>query len=262
MRSRCRLIWGIDVTRSSTIISDRCFWQTYCFGVFSRPVNGCNFWERLMKCSATRVTLLVLGMIAALVIGSTCSAEGLITSTSDLPPDGDYVSSEGATYSGGLFAFVDFVIRPLDVTAREMVGDDELVTFNAQFSGVETVHGIGPVVLTGSMQMKIEDKLSSTGTWNTEIVSMLLTDHNVTGLLLDETRPTVGSITVTDIGGGQFQIDSFFDVFTKLTNDAEVNLYSCDASTRITLVPEPGSLSLLGIGALVMCGLFWRRKRA
>jgi len=57
-----------------------------------------------------------------------------------------------------------------------------------------------------------------------------------------------------------FHIDSFFDVFTELSIDGGASWIPSTASTHVDLapLPEPGSLTLLGVAAL---GLMARRRR-
>ena len=53
------------------------------------------------------------------------------------------------------------------------------------------------------------------------------------GTLIREspTRQSLGQTQITDLGGGQFRIDSFFDVFTELSVDGgQTWLPSTDAS--------------------------------
>ena len=60
------------------------------------------------------------------------------------------------------------------------------------------------------------------------------------------------------MGGGMYMIDSFFDVFTELSVDEGNSWYPAETgSDRISLVPEPLSCVLLGIGGLA---LLRRRK--
>jgi hypothetical protein len=78
----------------------------------------------------------------------------------------------------------------------------------------------------------------------------------------------LGKTSVTDIGGGMYHIDSFFDVFTELSLDGGAswipsNMGSDGQShpTRVYLggIPEPASIALVVIGLLGACG-FTRRR--
>ena len=209
-----------------------------------------------------------LHFIAALtivaLITSQGMAAGLITTTADLPPDGDYVSpNEYHTYMAMGIVLDDPVHRPRVATAvRTPIGSGELESFDSVFTAVEIGQGLGPITLTGPVQVLTHDRLlSTTGTFATEIVSMNLSGNSPMGLIMirqDPYRPTLGQTTITDIGGGMYAIDSFFDVFTELSIDGGGSWVASDSYTHMTLVPEPATMTLLGIGIV---GLIARRKR-
>jgi hypothetical protein len=96
---------------------------------------------------------------------------------------------------------------------------------------------------------------ATTGTFDTEIVSMSLSG-DVGGVHIDVRespgRESPGETRIDDIGGGEFQIDSFFDVFVELSVDGGPFMLQTNEATRMDLVPEPSELLLwvAGVGAL------------
>jgi hypothetical protein len=73
------------------------------------------------------------------------------------------------------------------------------------------------------------------------------------------TLPSLGQTTVTDIGGGLYQIDSFFDVFTELSLDGgQTWMPSTSGPGHVVLqpaVPEPTGVVLFALGLLGTAGL-------
>ncbi len=218
-----------------------------------------------------RSTLNIL-TIAAVLLGITAVGQAqLITSSTDLPPDGVYVSpADFHTYSAMGIILDDPSHTPFVGGAiRERVGDDELETFDSEFSAIEigggptsVPGGLGPITLTGPVTVLTSNRyLSTTGTFDTEIVAMSLSG-NVPGVGLiairqDQARQTLGQTSITDLGGGLYQIDSFFDVFTELSVDGGGSWIPSDTSTHMFLVPEPTTLTLLAVVSLALI----RRRR-
>jgi hypothetical protein len=79
--------------------------------------------------------------------------------------------------------------------------------------------------LSGSASMNVTPQLSGgqqTGSWDTEMLSMDLTGSAPsTGgpITVRMGLPSPGNTTLTKVGDGRFQVDSFFDVFTEISID-------------------------------------------
>jgi hypothetical protein len=119
---------------------------------------------------------------------------------------------------------------------------DETETFNAIVEGMlDDGTGPQPVVLTGPVSTVARSKGgATTGSWDTEIISMSLTG-DVGGISIQiresPALSSVGQTTVTDTGGGQWEIDSFFDVFTEISIDGGPFQPQTNPAGRIILVP-------------------------
>jgi len=92
---------------------------------------------------------------------------------------------------------------------------------------------------------------TNTGVFNTEMLALNLSGGG--GFLIRDS-PTLASTgqNITSIGGGQFQISSFFDVFTELSLDGGQTRTPSLTSARVELVPEPGSIVLVAAGMLAL----------
>ncbi len=124
---------------------------------------------------------------------------------------------------------------------RQTMGIDELETFNSIWDAIMDF-GSGPVPdsLIGPVQTITYGRtLGTTGTFDTEIISMSLSgDVDGMPIILREspTQASLGQTSITDLGGGLYQIESFFDVFTELSVDGGETWYPADDSGRLTLV--------------------------
>ncbi len=79
------------------------------------------------------------------------------------------------------------------------------------------------------------------------------------GPVLLRVSPALGSTgqaTITPIGGGRWQVDSFFDVWTEISIDGGGTWIPSDRPISFTAIPAPGVAAALGIG-----GWFASRRR-
>lgn len=89
------------------------------------------------------------------------------------------------------------------------------------------------------------------------------------GVMIREspTKQSLGRTTQTPIGGGLFQIDSFFDVFTELSIDGGQNWMpgtngNDGAMRTVGGLPEPSSAVLALLGAVALGRFGFRRRRS
>ncbi|MHC4697218.1 MAG: hypothetical protein ACYTFA_10780 [Planctomycetota bacterium] len=176
---------------------------------------------------------------------------GVVLPSPDLPPESDPSDCEQivsqyegdgvhAMFPGGI-DFSDPKHKCFQNVLREAVGDDEMETFDSTLEGlVDIGGGPVPVTLTGPVQVVAFDKAgNTTGTFSTEIISMSLTGNVGTVLIEIRESPSLastGETTITDLGGGLHQIDSFFDVFTELSVDGGPFDPQTDGPGRVVLV--------------------------
>lgn len=108
---------------------------------------------------------------------------------------------------------------------------------------------------------------NDTGHWETEMVSLSLSSP-VNGGVVYNMRGT-GGMTFTRLSGDQFQVDSFFDVFTEISFDGGSSFTPTAGAIHVPMNTEtitgtpipapaalPAGLSLLGVGSLAA-----RRRR-
>ena len=217
-------------------------------------------------------------LLPALAIGvvgwATSSQAQLTTNDPSLPPvGGTYRTPEEvhATFSGPGLALILSQIQHSGFSnvIRFPQGPDEREEFDSTLTGLISVNGSPdqPATGGGPVQTVVRNKIGNvTGTFQTEMLSMNLTGNSPFGPFMIRESPTLqstGQTSITDIGGGMFQIDSFFDVFTELSIDGGATwMPDTSGPAHVNLIPEPTSMSLLAAGFVGLVGCVRRRRVA
>jgi hypothetical protein len=205
--------------------------------------------------------LTLLGRVMAMVVamsGFRAAQASMITTSPGLPPlDGAYVSpaEAHAIYGPAVLTqirhsgFANIMLMP--------VGPDIIETFDSMVTGLVELPGpmIVPLTLHGPVTVRLFNYNGmTTGTFQTEMLQLDLVGTlmgNPVMIRESPTLPSLGQTTVTDIGGGQFRIDSFFDVFTELSLDGgQTWIPDSSGPTRVNLIPSPAMPALWALAAL------------
>jgi hypothetical protein len=205
-----------------------------------------------LRAVTRRVTLLVGIFIVALCAGWVPPAEGQLYFTDpNLPPESNppdcenllsvYTTQGDFAVFPGPIVFNNIRHKCFQNVYRQAMGNDELETFDSIMDVLIDL-GEGPVEtrLTGPTTTRTYNRMLSTaGTFSAEIVSMDLSGTvGGTNVRLQEspTLTSSGQTDILDIGGGLYQIDSFFDVFTELSVNAGPWAPQTNQAFRIVLV--------------------------
>jgi hypothetical protein len=120
---------------------------------------------------------------------------------------------------------------------------------------------LGHFTATASMTVWVElaSTFGATRTLSTELTQLDADFGGGQMLREDPSQRSLGTTTITDLGNGDYPIDSFFDVFTELSLDGGQNWIPSagplKGASRMTLgdnVPEPLPAILIGGGLLLI----------
>ncbi len=190
-------------------------------------------------------------------------------------PSKRYDAANGVTYNtpSGPFHIDSFfdIFTEIDLAPPPAPGTPPRIdSFFDVFTEISLSPPSGPpldVVPPSQMQIKTTSPgaVCNPCTFSTEMLQLNLQGGGLpAGVMVREspTLPSVGQTSITDLGGGLFHIDSFFDVFTELSLDGGQSWSPSNGPMQLngSGTPEPGAATLLGLG-LVLIGLRGRQKQ-
>jgi hypothetical protein len=146
-----------------------------------------------------------------------------------------------------------------------IAGASTVHTFNSVVEGDLFLFGsfIDHIIADGLTTVRVEfdQLLGAERFFDTELLQLDISGGNLpAGVLIREspTLPSFGRTAIRGLGGGQFEIASFFDVFTELSLDGGQTWMPSNGSVTMQLVPEPATVLLLTCG--MVAGAAGRRR--
>jgi len=208
----------------------------------------------------TQIKIALILVLAAAV--GTVSADSVPQTTNLLLGENGYIiNTPGTSVSFGGITLTSLKLDSPSAQVAPPVGGAAVSSFFDVFTEI-SLTGIGTVSTTSPATVRYTNVYTGgpITEFATEILSLNISGGSLpSGFTLRESPTLVshGGTTTTDLGGGSFVIDSYFDIFTELSTDGGISWIPSSDSLRITSVtPEPATMCLLGLG-----GLLLRRRR-
>ncbi len=216
-----------------------------------------------MKPGMTWRSLLSVAFLCLLVFGWVCAREsqaGMIVGDPSLPPVGGQYDGDPLSQVANYGAFQATEIRMVNFQniSRATVGADEQLSFDVTLTALATAGGgiWVPISFTGPLTAMVFGKAGmTTGTFIAEITSVACTGSigPVSGIIRESPNlATMGQFSIVDLGGGLYEIDSFFDLYTELSVLGGPFVPDSNGPHHMVLVPEPATLMLLLLPAAAM----------
>lgn len=200
-----------------------------------------------------------------LLIASEAASAAVITNSPSLPAPGVYATPAGQAdcfpAEDGCLVGLEFIPLPGGPITRTFDAAGDHIAFNAELSGTVTdlmLNPIGPFDFSGSAAEIVSGRASdtATGTFSSQLLSLSVAGvFNEMDLViqLDPGRASTGQTSITNVGGGNFQISSFFDVFFEVQIDQGPFATSNTAAAfDLVPVPEPPAVFLAGAALMML----------
>jgi hypothetical protein len=214
--------------------------------------------------SGQPVQALLAACVTVALVGMAPARADVLESSPTLPLLGDpYTIPGGACFSGISVCVTDGSFTLTSLTSSSTIGSTEEFTTNA----VATIDltPTATVTLTGTIEQEVLGRtgLTVAGSWTADLLSLSLSgtlNGNPLTMTLNPGQTSSGTTSIVP-DGGDFLVNSFFDVFAVLTYDGPNGVLTATPSGTATAtgVPEPATLALLAGPLLAMSAV--RRRR-
>ena len=202
-----------------------------------------------------RKSWILIGCTMALMLAASATRAGVIFHSDCLPPNHKYFEAGPINY--GPISLTNILhsrfVGPC--LSPPKLGDPPLIeTFQSTVTGLANNNPFSaPAQVT--VRVLFDHATGNTRFFDTEMLQLDISGGTLPfNVVIREspTLPSLGETTITDIGGGDFRIDSFFDVFTELSLDFGTTFIPADRPGHVVAVPEPGTLALIGAGLALL----------
>ena len=184
----------------------------------------------IVRLPKTRMALLIAVVLALALPAVQAVAQNTFGSDC-IPPPSTYASQFHARYSDGTNVY-DLTqpkherFTSCDPPPAPNPGSSTQHSFGSQVSGSLSMNG-GPqqsLLCPANTMVRVtgNHQTGSTRFFDTEMLQLDLIGGTLPpGVLIRESpsKQSTGKTAISDLGGGQFRIDSFFDIFTELSVD-------------------------------------------
>lgn len=228
-----------------------------------------------------RLRTLLMALAGAILTLPTTPATAVETDSPLLPvTNGQYVGQAASAFDFGVvggFVLGNGVLRDFVVTDQTVNGSNSRMTADVRFYGLGSgdangFHFAGGVALGGWIEMETMGNQPNPvgGPFVMQVADFFLEGSGPAGSFVQARESQVigedaiGEVTVSDLGGGQYAVDSFFDVFIEISVDAlgpgfenpiggsvRFDLGELTGTPRNPIIPDPN-----GSGGWVFTGVF------
>lgn len=211
------------------------------------------------------ILLTAAAILFVVVWAATAEAgTGYIDTTNALPSP--FYEAHDIWYTNYTYDGLDRRIRTEDISVGPQVPPPDpgfwIDSFFDVTYRIEFDDGVNPPDLwevTTTAEMRVTglpwDGVNPTREFGVEILSLELVSPSNPDIILAESPTEVsgGLSVVTDLGGGLYHIDSFFDVFFDLSMHGPGGPWEApDVAQMVDGTPEPATLGLLALGGLAI----------